>query len=142
MTSPPRVETPRERLARLMDERRDDLELHWNEVAELAGLTREGLRKIRYGIAGIQTTSKHGLEKALHWERGSINAILAGGNPTPIQGGNGPGLKAVPEKRDELLESMVKDYRAALALLQRIEEGLGELRRERETESNDRPDVG
>jgi hypothetical protein len=66
-----------------MDERRAELQLTWNEVAEKAGITREGLRRTRVGTGHIRSLTKHGIEKALAWERGSVDTILAGGEPTP-----------------------------------------------------------
>jgi hypothetical protein len=84
MTSPSRAETPRERLARLMDDRRATLDLRWVDVAERANITTEGLRGIRYGTGEIRSLTKRGIEDALHWEHGSITAVLAGGEPTPV----------------------------------------------------------
>ena len=78
MTSP---ETARERLARLMAERRTQLRMTWNAVADKAGLTKEGLRGIRQGQGIIQPASKEGIEDALRWERGSLDAILEGRDP-------------------------------------------------------------
>lgn len=105
MSSPPQDETPRKRLARLMDERRADLgDLYLHEVAEAAGLTREGLRKIRRGKGAIQTESKLGLERALRWERGSINAILAGGDPTSVQSTDEP----KPPPREPSVEELAE----------------------------------
>ena len=85
MTSPLQGEAPRRRLARLMDERRDELELLWNDVAKLAGLTREGLRTVRVGNRNIKPETRRGIERALQWERGSVRAILSGGEPTPLE---------------------------------------------------------
>ncbi|HEY9370959.1 hypothetical protein [Streptomyces sp.] len=76
------AETPRQRLARLMDERRSDLHLTWNEVAERAGVTREGLRRTRTGTGHIRSLTKRGIERALSWEVGGVDEILAGVAPT------------------------------------------------------------
>jgi transcriptional regulator with XRE-family HTH domain len=76
------TETPRERLTRLMDERRGELGLTLAEVAECAGLTAEGLRNLRTGKSRtIRVKSKAGIERALRWDRGSVDAILSGGAP-------------------------------------------------------------
>lgn len=78
-------ETSRARLDRLMSDRRAQLGKLWNEVAADAGLTKEGLRAIRRGeTIAIQPGSKRGIEDALSWERGSVDRILAGGDPTPV----------------------------------------------------------
>ncbi|MGH3388629.1 MAG: helix-turn-helix domain-containing protein [Actinomadura sp.] len=114
MTSPSPAETPRERLARLLDERRADLGLHWIEVAELAGLTREGLRKIRNGTRLIQTESKLGLERALRLKRGSINEAMAGGDLTPVD--------AEPEPAPKPEEDPQQLLRQGMELIARAEE--------------------
>lgn len=134
MSSPTEDETPRERLARLMDERRADLELNWQEVADTAGLTREGLRKIRYGTRAMQTDSKVGLERALRWKRGSVNAILAGGDPTPVEPApedQRPALSPVPEVPDERLDHLEKVADRVADGLAELRQGLQELREER-----------
>lgn len=76
----------RERLSWLMDERRQELRLTWDVVAQSAGLSREGLRRVREGDRGMRTLTKRGIEDALNWEPGSVDAILAGGEPTPALG--------------------------------------------------------
>lgn len=90
----PKRSPERKRLAKLMDDRRADLRLRWDEVAELAGVTYETLRQVRYGAGEIRILTKRGIEEALQWERGSIDAILAGGDPRPAQ-------KIERETRDE-----------------------------------------
>lgn len=65
-----------------MDVRRSELQLTWNEVAEKAGITREGLRRTRVKTGPIRSLTKRGIENALAWEPGSIDSILAGGEPT------------------------------------------------------------
>lgn len=79
------IETPRQRLARLMDDRRSDLGLTWNEVADKAGVTREGLRRMRTGTGHIRSLTKRGIERALQWASGSVDQILAGGDPGIIR---------------------------------------------------------
>jgi transcriptional regulator with XRE-family HTH domain len=74
----------RARLAMLMDERRRDLRLTWDQVAGRAGINRETLRQIRTGSGNIRPLSATGIEDALEWDRGSIDRILAGGDPAPV----------------------------------------------------------
>jgi hypothetical protein len=78
-------ETVRQRLARLMDERREELGLHWNEVAEDAGITKEGLRSVRFEVRQIRPKTKRGLERALDWDAGSFDRILEGGDPVTTE---------------------------------------------------------
>ena len=71
----------RARLADLMDQRRRDLRLTWDQVAARADIHRETLRQIRNGSSDtIRPLSAAGLEDALEWERGSIDTILRGGS--------------------------------------------------------------
>ncbi|MER7213530.1 MULTISPECIES: hypothetical protein [Streptosporangium] len=74
----------RSRLAQLMDERRVQLGLTWNQVADRANLTKEGLRTVRTGTRKIMPLTKGGIEVALAWQQGSVDAILAGGTPEEV----------------------------------------------------------
>lgn len=78
------TESNRQRLARLMDERRQDLRLTWEVVAQRAGMSREGLRRTREGERAMRVLTKRGIEDALYWAPGSVDAVLDGGEPTPI----------------------------------------------------------
>lgn len=74
----------RARLAKLMDERRDQLGLYWNEVAQLADITKEGLRSVRFETRALRPATKRGIERALQWKVGTVDRILAGGDPDEI----------------------------------------------------------
>lgn len=90
MSSSTRPDPARERLARLMNERRRELgrrrrrNYTWDEVAAAAGLHRETLRSIRNGVSGMRDSSKDGIEAALQWAPGSIDRILANDDPRPL----------------------------------------------------------
>lgn len=71
-------------LADLMERRRLALHLKWDDVAEAAGITAAFLRKIRAGT-GARPLTMAKLEAALNWAPGSINAILAGREPTDLE---------------------------------------------------------
>lgn len=75
----------RARLDKVMTERVEDLDLLWNKVAELAGMTYGNLHKIRTGAISVTSRAKRGIERALQWQKGSVDAILAGRDPKPIQ---------------------------------------------------------
>lgn len=80
------TETARERFAELMDRRREELGLLWNDVAERAGLTKEGLRTLRAGTGKMRAPTKRGLETALGWKRGSIDRYLeSDGDPAALE---------------------------------------------------------
>ena len=77
----------RERLAAHIDARQQALGVPWTQVIKESGLTKEGLRKIREGLTGSpRPQTKRGLERALRWALGSVDKILAGGDPEPLTG--------------------------------------------------------
>lgn len=67
-----------------MDDRRTQLRLGWDAVATQAGITRQTLFNLRRG-GGSHTATRRSVERVLRWESRSIDAILAGGQPTPIE---------------------------------------------------------
>jgi hypothetical protein len=88
MSPPDEQKEPRERLAKLLDERRAELRMRWRDVAERAGITVEGLRNLRVGTGRIRSTTKRGLEDALGWRPGSVDEILGGGEAALRGGGH------------------------------------------------------
>jgi hypothetical protein len=77
----PKQSPERQRLTRLIEQRAGELDLDWTAVAELAGLTKEGLRGVRFGNGRMRVKTKGGLERAMRWTAGSVDRILAGGEP-------------------------------------------------------------
>lgn len=75
---------PPHRLDEHMDARRLDLRMTWREVADAASISPETIRAVRRGDNVPGDITRRGLEDALRWEPGSINRILAGGDPTPL----------------------------------------------------------
>lgn len=67
-----------------MEQRRLALGLTWGEIATRSKLSREGVRAVRHGTSPIRPLTKAMLERALRWKAGSIDAILAGGEPTDL----------------------------------------------------------
>ncbi|WP_181785393.1 hypothetical protein [Streptomyces phytophilus] len=76
---------PPHRLDTHMDARRLDLRMTWRQVADAASISAETIRALRRGDNAPGDITKRGLEDALRWERGSIDRILAGGEPTPVR---------------------------------------------------------
>lgn len=76
---------PRRRLAELMDDRRIELDLAWEEVARRAGMTGMTLRRIRNGEGSLPRRTAAKIDRALEWQPGSVEGILTGGDPSPIQ---------------------------------------------------------
>lgn len=75
---------PRAALADQMNRYRLRLGLRWTHVATRAGMTEPNLRRIRNGEYAVTDWAAARIEKALRWEPGSIDAILAGGTPTEL----------------------------------------------------------
>ncbi|MEE2042011.1 helix-turn-helix transcriptional regulator [Nocardiopsis tropica] len=79
-------EQPPERVALRthIDERVDERGMNLDELADASGLHPETIRRARRGTARISTSTRKSIETALAWAPGSINAILAGGQPMPL----------------------------------------------------------
>jgi hypothetical protein len=92
----------RQQLAEEMDRRRAKLRLRWRQVAERAKLDESTLRRVRAGQLALTTYVKEGIEQALEWKEGSVDAILANKEPTPID----PPPPAAPLLLDEFEEEL------------------------------------
>jgi hypothetical protein len=84
----------RQRLAELMEERRKDLHLRWQDVAERSGLSLKTLHSVRSSDKRVAELTKTSIEDGLRWEHGSIDLVLAGGEPVP---GDPPPPALTPE---------------------------------------------
>lgn len=68
-----------------MEERRGELGLTWEEVAAEAGVSVVTLRRnAGDDLSGMRVTTKKGIERALRWDSGSVDAITRGGEPTRL----------------------------------------------------------
>jgi hypothetical protein len=74
---------PVSRLDAAMEERRLELNLEWREIAKRGGLTYETLRTLRRSGV-VSALSKRRAESGLQWAQGSIDSVLAGGNPVAL----------------------------------------------------------
>lgn len=74
----------RQRLAELMEGRRKDLRLRWQDVAEASGLSLKTLHSVRSSDKRVAELTKTGIEDGLRWEHGSVDLILSGGDPVPL----------------------------------------------------------
>lgn len=73
--------------------RREALGLKWREVAAIAGVAPATIHRAnKNGGETLQPSTRRNVERALEWEPCSIDAILAGGEPTPV------GTTAEPEQ--------------------------------------------
>lgn len=110
----------RERLGDLMEARRIELGLRWSEVATTGGPAYETLRAIRAGTAAIRPLTKRGIEIGLRWEQGSVDAILAGRDPVPLNA-------AAPRpaaRYDDSRMQRVSDVVAGLDADQELKDGM------------------
>ncbi|MGI5161449.1 hypothetical protein [Microbispora sp. CA-102843] len=83
----------RSRLSTAMNDRRVELRLKWNQVAQRAGISIAHLARIRGNEGPLTDLAKSSLETALEWPRGTIDQFLQSGeiktppaaSPTSIQ---------------------------------------------------------
>lgn len=76
---------PHERLEAAMYARRRELGYKtWRELALAADISYETLRSVRRGESAPAEATMDGLEHALHWQAGSVQALLDGGEPTEL----------------------------------------------------------
>lgn len=85
----PTAET-RARLAAAVGARRIELGLSVREAAKRAGVDRDTWTAIEEGTRNTRADKYAGIEQALMWVRGSIEAILGGGRATNIGEERGP----------------------------------------------------
>jgi transcriptional regulator with XRE-family HTH domain len=79
-----------ERLGSEVRDRRKELKLTQVEVAGRGGPSVATIGAIEGNRAGrLSRQSRRALERAIEWEPGSIDHVLAGGRPQPLGGGDG-----------------------------------------------------
>lgn len=112
----------RNRLSDAMEHRRIELRMAWQDVAKAAGLSVAGIGAIRRGERDPLPLTRRKLEDALQWQPGSIEAVLTGGDPTPLGNGDSPEpdgdeveqLRAeIAELREEIKRLSVRKRRRA-----------------------------
>lgn len=95
--------TTNEALADHMNQARLEQRLTWEALADKAGFSSNHLRRIRRGDYWPSELSARDIERALRWEHGSIDAIAAGGDPTPAQP-EGPDVEQLLDDAYDLAE--------------------------------------
>jgi len=106
---------PHERLDHVMNERRLELGMRWNELAEVVGIKPESMRAIRRGDYGPSELTARRIDAALHWSPGSTQRVLtADGDPVPL----------VTEKREMTTSEMIAAGYRDLNELERLDEEL------------------
>ncbi|GAA3222964.1 helix-turn-helix transcriptional regulator [Actinocorallia longicatena] len=76
---------PHERLDQAMEARRLDLRLSWAQLARDADISPQALRAIRRGEYRPSKLTARDLDDALKWQRGSVETVLAGGEPEQLR---------------------------------------------------------
>lgn len=109
------------KLEAAMEQRRVELRMSWREVSSAAGMSYEGLRAIRKGDRHPNPVTKGRIEDALQWSSGSVDAVLAGGEPTPAQ----PPQPSLRNDPDELarVEALLEEAMAELNRLKQKRSG-------------------
>lgn len=86
-----------------LDERRGELGLTWEQVAERAGVSVQTIFRAINGTP-MRTTTRKGIERALEWASGSIDEIERGGSPTVLVASPAP-----PRYPAEIYERVIRD---------------------------------
>lgn len=95
------------RLDAIMDARRVDLGLEWQEVATAAGIRTQTLRVARKGEA-VNGLTKRGIEKALRWAPGSFDAVVGGGAPTTLEEQSRQAASPADAARVDAIEALLR----------------------------------
>lgn len=86
------MDGPPDHLDQVMDARRLDLDLEWQDVAEAAKISVANLRSIRRGKTKPSSLTARRIENVLQWEHGGFEVAWAGGIPK---------VKQVPESEHQ-----------------------------------------
>lgn len=122
----------REFLGETVLDRRQDLRLSKEEAARRGGMSVKTWTAVEDGKP-VRTTTYVGVEDALEWKRGSVSAVLDGGDATPLE----PSADAEPIEVEyaarvlELVRAQYGEevYRAAIARLDQGNSGSDTSRR-------------
>lgn len=91
-----------ERLIAAVDCRLDELTIKLKDIEERGGPSTSKIRELRNGRSKTLVRSKRrDLERALEWQHGSVDWILAGGDPRPLEKGQ-VGFGAPPQEGEWL----------------------------------------
>jgi DNA-binding XRE family transcriptional regulator len=97
-----------ERVWQYIDTARVELDLTWDELARISGVTRATYYNIQAGRNPTKLTRKK-IEDALDWGRGSIAKIIKGEEPIRLRGTIDP-RTASAEQLGELLEQSRESF--------------------------------
>ncbi len=97
----PNTPEVRRLLGALMEERRLELGLRWQDVAERGGVSLKALHSARTGNASIRPLTQRAIEDGLRWEHGSIQRVMGDGDPIRLPSVSGVELADAPEQDRE-----------------------------------------
>lgn len=90
---PPADPRLRDHAVTAVEERRKALNLTWDEVAIMGGISPRALQNFRNQGTDPSRRTMEGIDKGLQWAPGSLRRLLDGGDPVPL----GPAVPAAPE---------------------------------------------
>lgn len=123
---------PHQQLDKAMNDRRLQLRMTWNDLAKAAGISDVTLRAIRRGDNQPSPLTRRRIEDALQWTHGSIEAVLADGEPTPIE-------QAPADEREPTLAELRAELEAQRERNNRLEERIAAIEaREHERQQQQR----
>jgi transcriptional regulator with XRE-family HTH domain len=100
---------PRRDLADEMNRRRAQLRLTWDQVAARAGISIATLRRLRNGDDPVSLDTMIGIDSALEWAPGYVEARLKGARPP--SGTKSPEVGQPPEKERQRLIREMRELR-------------------------------
>lgn len=111
---------PHERLDRAMAARGVELKKRWVQLAREAEISTAALGAIRRGEYRPSPHTARALDAALEWEAGSVEAILAGGDPTPTGHRPPPAGESEPKPEPTLSQALAQlaELKARVARLE------------------------
>jgi|GEM_PF-6827586 len=134
----PDRETPG-RLGAAMEQRRLELRLRWNQVAERAGMSVAHLSRIRKGEAPPSPLAAASIETALQWPAGTVRDILRESGDDLESASPSAAPTAPVEQPAELTprETVMDDIMAAAwKEIENLKARVGDLERDREREES------
>ncbi|MER7814044.1 hypothetical protein [Streptomyces sp. NPDC096153] len=120
------------RLGKVVEQRIKELGLEYSWVAREADFSVETLSKIRKGVR-VRGATYRRLERVLRWAADSADAVMAGGEPTPLPDaadGEEPVVAALPveelapDRRVDAIMTILEDLppRVQAEVLRRLED--------------------
>lgn len=121
---------PRRDLAEEMNRRRAQLRLTWDQVSVRAGVSIATLRRLRNGDDPVSLDTMIGIDGALEWEPGYVEARLNGRRPPTRTKADGRDQQPADRERQQLIREMrelrdrhLEEAAKAAAALARLEGG-------------------